>query len=88
MQSRTVIFLNGNFLDFDFIVLPYSVRKNDIQHIRDVLGPAGAHIHILAKVNTIEALRNYEEIIKIADGVVISRVELALELPSEKLMIA
>ena len=75
-------------IDFDFIVLPYSVRKNDIQHIRDVVGPAGAHMHILAKINTIEALRNFEELIKSADGIVISRAELALELPPEKLMIA
>ena len=58
-----LINLTSYFIDFDFIVLPYALRKNDIQHIKDVLGPAGAHIHILAKVNTIEALRNYEELV-------------------------
>jgi len=42
----------------------------------------------LAKVNTIEALRNFEEIIQNCDGIVLNRSELALELPPEKLMIA
>jgi len=31
-------------IDFDFIALPYALRKKDIQHVRDVLGPAGSHI--------------------------------------------
>ena len=29
---------------FDFIALPYAVRKRDIQQVKDLLGPAGAHI--------------------------------------------
>mmetsp|Transcript_39255 Transcript_39255/g.28985 ORF Transcript_39255/g.28985 Transcript_39255/m.28985 type:complete len:236 (+) Transcript_39255:216-923(+) len=73
---------------FDFIAVPCTVRKKDIQHVRDFLGPAGAHIQILAKVDTLEAIHNFEEIVKAADGVVINRVELALELPAEKLMLA
>lgn len=64
------------------------MRKNDIQHIRDVLGPAGAHIHILAKINTVEALRNFEELVQSSDGIVLNRAELSLELPAEKLMLA
>jgi pyruvate kinase len=35
-----------------------------------------------------EALHNFEELVKIADGIVINRVELGLELPAEKLMLA
>lgn len=26
-------------IDFDFISIPYTIRKRDIQHVRDVLGP-------------------------------------------------
>jgi pyruvate kinase len=36
-----VILLN---VDFDFVALPYAIKKKDIQHVRDVLGPSGAHI--------------------------------------------
>lgn len=52
------------------------------------MGPSGAHIQILAKIDSVEALHNFEEIIRIADGIIINRVELGMELPAEKLMIA
>jgi pyruvate kinase len=53
-----------------------------------VLGPSGAHIQILAKVNTIEALKNFEDLVKNADGIVLNRAELGLELTPEKLILA
>ena len=75
-------------IDFDYICVPYAIRKKDIQHVRDVLGPKGAHIQILAKIDTVESLHNFEELVKAADGIIINRVELGLELPAEKLMLA
>ena len=56
--------------------------------MRNVLGPNGAHIQILAKINTVESLHNFEEIVKVADGIILNRAELGLELPPEKLMLA
>ena len=41
-----------------------------------------------AKINTLEGVKNYEEILSAADGIVIHRAELALELAAEKLMLA
>ena len=32
--------------------------------MRDVLGPSGSHINVLAKIDTIESLHNFEEIIR------------------------
>jgi pyruvate kinase len=43
---------------------------------------------VLAKIDTVESLHNFEELIKSADGIIINRVEIALELPAEKLMLA
>lgn len=43
---------------------------------------------MFAKVDTVEALHNFEELVKAADGIIINRVELGLELPPEKLMLA
>ena len=56
--------------------------------MRDVLGPKGAHIQVLAKIDTVESIHNFEELIKFADGVIINRVELGMELQAEKLMLA
>ena len=30
------------FVEFDFVCLPFAVRKKDISHVRNVLGPNGA----------------------------------------------
>ena len=73
---------------FDFVAIPYAVRKKDIQTVRDYLGPAGAHIKLLAKIDTLEAIHNFEDLINAADGIIINRVEIGLELPPEKLMLA
>ena len=56
--------------------------------MKDVLGPSGAHIQILAKIDTVDSVHNFEEIVKAADGIIINRVELSLELPAEKVMLA
>lgn len=56
--------------------------------IRDVLGPNGSQVQILAKIDTVESLHNFEELIKCADGIIINRIDLGLELPPEKLMLA
>jgi len=52
------------------------------------LGDHASNILIIAKIDTIEAVQNFEGIIKQADGVVILRNELGMELEPEKLMIA
>jgi pyruvate kinase len=70
------------------ICVPYSVRKRDIQQVKDVLGPSNQHIQVFAKVDTLEALHNFEDLLAASDGIVINRVELGLELPPEKLMLA
>ena len=90
MLSRIVNYFTCKYLnlDFDFVSLPQSIRKRDIQHVKDVLGPQGSHIQVLAKIDTIEALHNFEELIRSADGIILNRVELSLELPAEKLMLA
>ena len=54
--------------------------------MKDVLGANPQLVY--AKIDSIEALHNFEELVRYADGIIINRVELALELPPEKLMLA
>jgi pyruvate kinase len=72
----------------DYIAIPYAVRKRDITSVRETLGFAGAHIQLMAKIDTIESIHNFEELIKAADGIIINRVELGLEMHAEKLVLA
>ena len=73
---------------FDFISVPNITSVKDVQEIKYARTDAGSKIGILAKIDNLEAVHQFEGILKYADGVVVLRNELAYELPPEKLMLA
>lgn len=75
--------------ELHYVAIPYTVRKRDITQVKEALGQAyGAHVQLLAKIDTVESIHNFEELIKTADGIIINRVDLGLEMAAEKLMLA
>lgn len=60
----------------------------NVRAIRECLGDRGRHIRVHAKIESIEALRNIDEIIKAADGVHVSRGDLGMELSPEQVFLA
>jgi len=49
--------------DVDFIAPSFVRKAEDVKYIREVLGPKGAHIKIISKIENQEGLENYDRIL-------------------------
>ncbi|CAL6410225.1 unnamed protein product [Bathycoccus prasinos] len=72
----------------DFISLSFTDSAEDVRKCRQILDEHKSfHTKICAKIERASALKNIDEIIQEADGVIISRGNLGTELPAEKVFI-
>jgi pyruvate kinase len=72
----------------DMVAASFIRSAEDIQQIRGVMGIKGAHIKIIAKIESTEGLENFDNILKEADGIMVARGDLGVELPMEQIFIA
>lgn len=72
----------------DMIAASFVRSAQDVEQIRDLLGPKGKNIRIISKIENEEGLENYEEILEASDGIMIARGDLGMEIPVEKVFIA
>ncbi|NOR88443.1 MAG: pyruvate kinase [Bacteroidales bacterium] len=71
--------------DLDFIAHSFVRRKEDIQAVQDVLNEYNSEIKIIAKIENEDGVKNIDEILDIAYGVMVARGDLAIEISPEKL---
>lgn len=77
--------VHGINLDVDFIAMSFVRRKEDIELLRAILTEHGrADIQIIAKIERPEGVDNLEEILEVADGVMVARGDLGVELATEQ----
>ncbi len=69
----------------DYVAISFVRRAQDIQIVRQELKRLGSSLPIIAKLETAEAIKNLEEILEAADGVMVARGDLGVELPPERL---
>lgn len=64
----------------DWIASSFVQTGDDIRHLREIIREAGANTPIVAKIEKHEAVRNIDEIIAVADGVMVARGDLGVEM--------
>ena len=83
-QDRNdIIFACHN--DGDFLAASFVSCKEDIMEIRDIIDKEGSTMKIIAKIENTMAIKNIEEIIDEADGVMVARGDLGVEASLEDL---
>jgi len=68
----------------DMIAASFVQRAADVLAIRKVVEDAGADMMIIAKIENAEGVKNIDEILKVADGIMVARGDLGVEIPPEE----
>lgn len=66
----------------DFMTLSFVRTANDVRTLRKLIGEH--HVGIIAKIETKTAIENIDEIIDVADIIMVARGDLAIEVPAAK----
>ncbi len=71
----------------DFVALSFIGKADDIIKVRDFLRQRNSNKMLIAKIERHEALDNLDEILAAADGIMVARGDLGIEIPIEKVPI-
>ena len=71
--------------NIDFIAHSFVRNKQDILDIKAILDAHNSDIRIVAKIENQEGVDNIDEILEVADGVMIARGDLGIEVPQERI---
>ena len=71
--------------DIDFIAHSFVRNKQDILDIKEILDAHHSDIRIIAKIENQEGVDNIDEILEVADGVMVARGDLGIEVAQERI---
>jgi pyruvate kinase len=77
----------GLELGVDFIALSFVRESRDLLQLREMFEQGKPHPFVIAKIEDQEAVKNLESIVMEADGIMVARGDLGIEIPYEELPI-
>ncbi|KAM5559629.1 pyruvate kinase 1, cytosolic [Rosa sericea] len=88
-KDKQVISSWGLQNKIDFLSLSYTRHAEDVRQAREYLSKLGdlSQTQIFAKIENMEGLTHFDEILQEADGIILSRGNLGIDLPPEKVFL-
>ena len=74
----------GMKLGVDFVGLSFVRTVDDVNMLRDILEKGKSFAKIISKIETEEAVDNFDAILEASDGIMVARGDLAVEIPAER----
>jgi pyruvate kinase len=68
----------------DYLALSFVSEAQDITGVRKLIIDKGAEVPIIAKIERAKAVSNFDSILSAADGIMVARGDLGVEIPLEK----
>jgi len=69
---------------YDFIATSFTRSAEDVMEVREILEEYHCNtINIIAKIENLQGVENIDEIIAVADGIMIARGDMGVEIPNE-----
>jgi pyruvate kinase len=73
--------------DVDYVAISFVSKASDVQRVKDLIAKAEKGTPVIAKIERPEALDNLPEILAAADGIMVARGDLGVEMPPEQVPI-
>lgn len=86
-EKDTSDILFGIQQGIDFIAASFTRKAEDILAVRRIVENAGASTQIIAKIENREGFLNLDAILEVADGIMVARGDLGVEIPVEEVPI-
>ncbi len=71
--------------DLDFIAHSFVRNKDDVMAVQEILNEENSKIKIIAKIEDTDGVKNIDEILDHAYGIMVARGDLGIEIPAEKI---
>ncbi len=68
---------------FDFVAASFVRTKEDVEDIRAILKEHHSQMKIIAKIESTQGINNLKEILETADGIMVARGDMGVEVPFE-----
>ena len=75
-------------LGVDFIALSFVRTADDVSELKSIIKKSGKDVSVIAKIEKQEALQNASAILDVADGIMVARGDLGVELNPEEVPVA